>query len=375
MSNTGEVDWDNSIYFQDYVVLAFSYLTTVIIGGITCIFVRNIYKNSRSNRTKDGTQNHSSADDKARIHAHSFNDERAYINQTRLITRASVIALVLYLAGSILISIGLTEWIIIIGEHGHIEMRIRLGLYVMPYAINACSFLSFIMLQLFNYYLQSRCVHITSFVFPCIAFALLLGVSFIGGNIAFANGNYSLGNFLRNVGSGLPLFVAIVVCIIIAILYLKQISQVMRSRLKVQMKRNNIEMADDVPQTSDESKVIVSLETVHDTVRCAHLVLVCATTNALSVLIAMIGNYTAKHPTHHNSFAFVGTLLDSTVNAMCIFSLFRFSESFYSRVCGCCHKRILKGYANRVVNGLMKKDNKLTRDQYIALIVEETPAT
>eukprot|EP01084_Bolivina_argentea_P079742 144571_1 len=160
MSNTDEVDWDNSIYFLDYVVLACSYLTTVIIGGITCIFIRNIYN---ANRTDDGTQNNSSA---SRIHAHAFNDGRAYINQTRLITRASVIALVLYLAGSILISIGLTEWIIIIGEHGHIEMRIRLGLYVMPYAINACSFLSFIMLQLFNYYLQSRCVHITSFVFP-----------------------------------------------------------------------------------------------------------------------------------------------------------------------------------------------------------------
>eukprot|EP01083_Nonionella_stella_P085042 235516_1 len=379
MSLESETDWDNSIYLQDYVVLAYSYLTAVMVGGTAFILFWKLCKNVNQMDDK-----HSSFidDDKAQIRTqiqtqtHASGDEQSHshITAIRRITRASIVALVFYLTTSTLLAIALTQWIVIINEHGHIHMRVRISYYVIPYFINL-SLLTFIMFQRFNYYLQSRCVHIASFIFPSIIFIVFCGLGIIGRNIALANGNHSLATSLSNTG-GFVIVFATIVDIILGVFYLKQITQVMKNRLKVQIKEKNIEMAppntdDGSQKDSDESEVMVSVQTVHDTVRCAFLVMVCAVSNLVMPIVALIGNSAVKHPTHHNPVGFIGLLTDMIINAAGIFLLFRFSEYFYFGICGCCHRCILTRYADKVVNGLMKKDDKLSRHQYIALLVEE----
>eukprot|EP01083_Nonionella_stella_P028505 78493_1 len=206
MSIESNTDWDNSIYLQDYVVLAYSYLTVVIVASTTCILFWKLYK---CQQTDD---KHSSFIDDSKTQTHMFHpsgDEHSSFDPKRLITRVSIVALVFYLASSILLAVAFTQWIIIINEHGHVEMRIRINNYLVPYFINL-SLLTFIMFQRFNYYLQSRCVHIASFIFSCLWFVIFFGIGIVAGNVALANGNHSLGKSLKDSGGLVLVFATIV---------------------------------------------------------------------------------------------------------------------------------------------------------------------
>eukprot|EP01083_Nonionella_stella_P101872 289278_1 len=109
MSTESDTDWDNSIYLQDYVVLAYSYLTAVIVASTTGILLWKLYQNANK------TDKHSSFmdDDKTQTHTfHASGDEESHTSYYNCF--CDLISSVQCIIHLIFINSGFTEWIIVI---------------------------------------------------------------------------------------------------------------------------------------------------------------------------------------------------------------------------------------------------------------------
>eukprot|EP01083_Nonionella_stella_P015327 42873_1 len=351
-------DWDKSVYTQDYVVVIVGYLALPCMVFLTVMFLKRY--NTHKKTSSAEPQSNASVEQ----------------NTIRMITRVSIIAIFLYLATAILMTIVLTKWIFIDQEHGMYINDILANLAVLPYQINLLASLFFIVAQRLNLLLKNRCIHVASYVLPAVACFICIVLRNI---TRYAVREYNI--ILTKLNSYIDVIVLIFLLIYLAlgIVYVHQISKMMKIRIDVNMEIRSTEMDENktLKTTSENAnepnEVLVTFKTVEDTVRCALLVMICAVSCFAVPICLAISEY--KHPDHINTLVFLGGLIDTVINTICIFLLFGFAESDYLKVCGVCHRCVLKACVNREVRRFRKRNVDLkgleTHEQYVSLIVDD----
>eukprot|EP01083_Nonionella_stella_P095857 269246_1 len=312
-------DWDRSLDDHDYVALVFSYLTFVTVAFITVVFVRRLPKS---------------------------NDEQQASDETIL-----------------------TKWIAIDQEHGILLNTNLYGVAMTPYTCNLMGLLPFIILQRLNHLLQSNYIHIFSYAalsFGIVFMPIVIIISnMVGPSDAFSAITVSF------------MLISIIIYFVVAFLYLRQILRVMKARMENNMRIKHAELSsanvNHTRNTTEDTTVIVSVQTVKDTVRCALLIMICSVSNLLAPVMELIGQRTAaRHVTHQTTFIAFGTFTDTICNTLCIFLFFRFADKYYVRMCKPCNECALDCCMKNVMKGARKKKNtKLTDEQYVSLILED----
>eukprot|EP01083_Nonionella_stella_P015281 42761_1 len=202
----------------------------------------------------------------------------------KIITRASILAILLLFISVIGYSITLTKIVFIDKYHGRKSTRIlMLAAGGSPWSTAMVGVLFFILVQRLNHLLQSRCLHIGSFVWPCISIPAMLTFSFI----SIASDMSNIRNFLNAVGA-IYMMSSYLIYLVVGVVYLKQINKVMRRRVEEQLQQTerelqlkehrtdtNVDTGVAVSIATDRKpEPIVSLQTVEDTIRCAILVMI-----------------------------------------------------------------------------------------------------
>eukprot|EP01083_Nonionella_stella_P268293 906914_1 len=345
-------DWDRSVYAQDYVVAVFGYVASLIMIFLTARFLNRYDKHKKASPV--APQSDASVEQKA----------------IQNITRVSIVAIFLYLATVILFTITLTKWVLIDQEHGIHVNNVLATFAVLPYQINLLVSLFFILAQRLNLLLKSRCIHVISYVLPGVIFFVCIVLR----NIA----RYAVPemNIVLTKLNGYVVLLTMFIYLGFGIVYVHQISKVMKIRIDTNMKIRDTQIdekttLEDHPTEANE--VLVTFKSVEDTVRCGLLVMICAVSCFAVPICLAISEY--KHPDHINTLVFLGGLIDTVINTICIFLLFGFAESDYLKVCGVCHRCVLKACVNREVRRFRKRNVDLkgleTHEQYVSLIVDD----
>eukprot|EP01083_Nonionella_stella_P290432 988216_1 len=340
MSDNNE-DWDRSVDDHDYVGLAYCYLTLVIVGFITTVFVRKLCMKWNDTQETDAT------------------DDEDAVNRNKVITRASIAVIFLYLLSATLLSIEITKVIVIDREHGIALNRVLHNIASMPYACNLTGVLPFVLLQRLNHFSRSKCVHVVSYVWLCC------GILFIPLIMATTvNASYSVQTMVRTIFMSGWLIISTLLYFVVALVYLRVISKVMKSRMQANM---SIKYTD----PDDAPVVIVTFQTVKDVIRCSLLVMICSVSNLLTPISSVLGQKTARHVMHQSTYGNFGPMSDMMCNTVCVFLLFRFSEAYYFKMCGSCHDCAFHCCLKKVSKPFKLVNPELTDKDYESLMVED----
>eukprot|EP01083_Nonionella_stella_P189051 698257_1 len=328
MSDDG---WDRDIYTQDYIVAGYFYLSAIIMVAITAKFMITLRKH--------GNKPHTNSNDDMSVQD-TIRETQMYLRMQniKVITRASIIAIVLYCLTAIMMPIVLTKWILIDTVHGDSSNRTLINIALWPYGFNLVGLLLFILIRRLKHLSLTPCIAKASyaiFLVPVTASILVMTLAY---------------NTTRTVIGAVYVLFVLMVYTIIVVMYFNQISKLMRR--KIEPNENEMNHSQSPPATAT---TMVDLQTINDTARCAFLVTVCAISNFLCPIFGFIGVSYSKHESHVNTVSMVGIPIDMICNTLCIYLMFQFAEKDYLFLCAKCHRCVLKCCTDDKVSTLQKE--------------------